>query len=265
MPGFDLNRFPNSSQIDAKCLLCAICHKILDYGLTNDCEHSFCKTCIEHQIEGQHKECPECQKPFSRKRTNKMRNNSNAVIVSGYVFRPDFTANGIINQLTINCKFQFNGCQEIIKVDKLSHHLNSCRYRFCSTCGLEIGGPEGHNCVQLLKNDRDDFVNKCDIFIRQRIAMKRLFRRERDDLKDEIMALTNQIVTLTNESDQLRIETAQCYHGQTIQTNERRMRELETQMQSIWETGKWTEKSTLITNYWNEQDYKWERWTDQCN
>ena len=142
MPGFEENLFIDLTKREANYLLCSICLSIFDNAVISvECGHSFCKSCVQQWIEGKHNTCPKCKTQFTRKRDN---SEVNSHIIGKYVFKPNFTANGIISQLKTNCKFQLNGCQEVIEFGLLSAHLKSCQHRLCSKCGHTA---EAHDCT----------------------------------------------------------------------------------------------------------------------
>ena len=156
MPGFERNRFIDLTEREAKHFTCSICLNIFNNAVRNDCEHTFCKDCVQQWINGNKKTCPECRKPFTtRKRNSRVRNEPNLVIVSNYTFKPNLLANNMINDLKVKCDFESNGCQELLQFGVLSAHLIQCEHRLCKTCGLNLGSNE-HNCVELLKNNANE-------------------------------------------------------------------------------------------------------------
>ena len=147
MPGFEESKFIDLTERVANHLMCSICLNIFDNAVMSECGHSFCKACVQQWVEGQHNKCPNCKTQFSRKR---MISNENQVFIAGYVFKPNFTANGIISDLKTKCEFEFNGCPEVMDFGLLSTHMKVCEHRLCKTCGSIAGRPEVHNCEQIL-------------------------------------------------------------------------------------------------------------------
>jgi hypothetical protein len=56
----------------------------------------------------------------------------------------------MLGKLTIRCKYEENGCQEISLLDNLSLHENSCDFRekLCDKCFCVL--LENHDCVKSL-------------------------------------------------------------------------------------------------------------------
>ncbi len=56
----------------------------------------------------------------------------------------------MLGKLTIRCKYEENGCQQILLLDNLSLHENSCDFRekLCDKCFCVL--LENHDCVQSL-------------------------------------------------------------------------------------------------------------------
>ena len=66
----------------------------------------------------------------------------------------------MVSDLTIKCDFEFNGCQQSVKLGLLSFHLKECPHRLCAKCGFGNITSVEHNCIDLLKNDRNDLKDK---------------------------------------------------------------------------------------------------------
>ena len=180
--GFDFNRFVDLSKREAKHLICSICLNIYDNAINSECGHTFCRQCLQKWIEDNHKECPECRKEFTRKRSNDLSNNDIFVFISNLVFSRNLKINSIINELNIKCNFAFNGCQESIELGLLSSHLKNCEHRYCEKCGFTAGRPEDHNCVELLKNDRNEWKRKFGEIKDQKSKLEEEVQRNRCDL-----------------------------------------------------------------------------------
>ena len=112
MSGFDINRFTDLNEREAKHLICSICHDIFNDAVKSGCEHTFCKSCVQQWIQTNHKECPDCRTKFTRKRSDSTENTDYSILIGNYIFKPNRTANSIINEMMIKCKYDFNGCQQ---------------------------------------------------------------------------------------------------------------------------------------------------------
>ena len=152
MPGYDINRFVDLSPKQAEHLICCICLNIFENAVNSDCRHSFCRQCIQQWIDGNHKECPKCKEVFASSKGPKRKSGVEVILIGSYDFRPDFTANGMINDLKVICDFEYNGCQEVIEFGSLSNHIKQCKHRYCKTCELAADPKGRHNCIQLMKS-----------------------------------------------------------------------------------------------------------------
>ena len=167
MPGFDTNRFTDLNENLTKHLICSICLNIFDNAVRSKCEHTFCKSCVKQWIESNNKECPECRKPFkTRKRSNTTECTENVVLIGNHIFKSNLMANNMINELMIKCKYDFNGCQQSVKLESLLSHMKVCPHRFCSKCDFTFDEDIEHNsvnCIELLKNDRNDLKERYEL------------------------------------------------------------------------------------------------------
>ena len=162
MTCFELNRFLDLSEREAKHLSCGICLNIFDNAISSECGHNFCKKCVQQWIQNNHNECPQCRKQFRRKRSNQMANDDNLVIISNNVFTRNLVVNSMISELRVRCDYYSNGCKQTVIFESLSSHLKECEYRVCKTCDLDVGTPEEHNCSQLLKNKLNEVKNQLE-------------------------------------------------------------------------------------------------------
>ena len=159
MPGFEVNRFIDLSKREAKLLNCVICLNIFNNPIKSECEHTFCKDCVEQWIDSNKTTCPECRKEFTtRKRSHCVTSDDNLVIIGNHVFKRHLIVSQFVNELNTKCDFEFNGCTEVLEFGLLSAHLKQCEHRICKTCGLDIDKDitslNDHNCVELLKTER---------------------------------------------------------------------------------------------------------------
>ena len=163
MPGFDTNRFIDLTEREAKHLICSICIGIFDGAVKSGCEHTFCKSCVQQWIETNHKECPECRTKFlTRKRSESTKFNDNLILIGNNIFKKNLLANSMVSELTIKCDFEFNGCQQSMKLDSLSSHIEDCDHNSCTKCNFIFNKDIEHNCIELLMNDSREFEDKYD-------------------------------------------------------------------------------------------------------
>ena len=154
MTSFDLNRFIDLTEKETKHLSCSICLNIFNNAIITSCGHTFCKSCLNTWIVWKRrKECPQCRKQFKKKKTNTAIDD-NCVVISNTVFTRNLMANSMVDELTIKCSYDFNGCQQTVRFGSLPSHMKDCQYRTCKTCDLSFGNCEEHNCLELLKRER---------------------------------------------------------------------------------------------------------------
>ena len=212
MPGFDINRFVALDQSLAQHLCCSICLNIFNESINCECGHTFCKTCVRELIDNRNKSCPECRQIMvTRKRSHSQTNDNQRglVVVNGYLFIRNIKINSIISELKIKCDFEFNGCQQTPQLGLLSDHLKTCEHRNCQTCGFTAGRADEHNCLELLKKDRDEWKLKYEK--REQLIDELKKRVSKHEKKDE-----SEDQSLDEDEDDRRI-------GDALQNRIRRM------------------------------------------
>ena len=161
MSGFDCDRIVSLDPNLVNGFQCDICLLILNNPLITKCGHTFCHKCLEQSIESGAKECAKCRKPFTKKRSNQLSNEDNYVIIKPFfVFTRNLKLYELINSLKIKCDYYLNGCEELVEIGSLEDHIKRCLRRLCNTCDLSFGRSVDHNCIELLKNDRNNFKEK---------------------------------------------------------------------------------------------------------
>ena len=92
-------------------LICPICFNILkNPKCCSDKKnsHSFCKECIDKNIQENNNKCPICKLNFEYKNNNEI--------------------NIKLNKLEFKCLFKNEGCNDIIKYSDYLNHINNCIY-----------------------------------------------------------------------------------------------------------------------------------------
>ena len=190
--GYDNYRFVGLSEGFSKPLMCSICLNIFKNAIRTDCEHTFCRECLQNWIWTHHKECPECRTNFSRKRSNDSKN----VLINNFVFKSHLIVNSLINELTIKCDYESNGCEEVMKLSQLTSHVKDCPHRLCKTCGLTKQRNNDHNCIELLKNDRNCLQNKSKELNEQNLRLileLKLSDAKQKQLSEEVKRLGDEL------------------------------------------------------------------------
>jgi E3 ubiquitin-protein ligase NRDP1 len=147
--GLDENRF--NSEVDEE-FRCSICRDIIEDPIATQCEHVFCKLCINKWL----------QKDFSCPVDRKPLNNSQ-------LCEPNRFFRNFYLKLELKCEFESNGCKKFCKIEDLFNHQKKCKYNpiveyECEKeCGalLTMKDEASHNCVQYLKNL--NFVQKKEL------------------------------------------------------------------------------------------------------
>ena len=91
-------------------LICSICYNILKNPIScsdKKNSHSFCKECIDIFLKENIK-CPLCKLIFEYKNNNNLKNE--------------------LNELSFNCQFKKEGCNEILFYSDYLDHINNCKY-----------------------------------------------------------------------------------------------------------------------------------------
>ena len=99
--GWDKKRFVHQTELMRK-LECSICSNILKSPLRNPCQHLFCKDCIIQSFNDGNNQCPVDKEPLS----------ADALIICP-------SAQQLLNNLIIKCKFEDMGCILMCKLEKL--------------------------------------------------------------------------------------------------------------------------------------------------
>lgn len=183
MSGFETSRFVGLSESMAKHMSCSICLGIYCKPVETQCGHTFCQQCIKQWINQNNNSCPQCRQQLANKRKRNSRNNNNSIDESVMFWETNRNFVNLINDLKIKCDFVLKGCNEVLELGLLSDHLEKCDYNYCKTCGLKMGKKDEHNCIELLKRDRNKFKQ---LFIEtQRFVEK--YKHDLNDNKNQLM------------------------------------------------------------------------------
>ena len=120
--GYEEDRFENKVDIKLKC---SVCLKVLKDPVQCPNEHYFCRSCIQTNLRHNAKTCPVCQHPLTEETLTK----------------PPRILTELLESLMIRCDNKNRGCQELIKLECLDHHVRSCGYsptRCRNACCAEV-------------------------------------------------------------------------------------------------------------------------------
>ena len=92
--------------------LCLICFNVLrDPVMCSRNQHCFCRSCIKQHLQNSQR-CPTC-------------NDELTVETLG---EPQRMVKDVINELNIHCVYNNRGCQEIVQLQHLDRHEDSCGF-----------------------------------------------------------------------------------------------------------------------------------------
>jgi hypothetical protein len=221
MSGFETSKFVDLNESLETHLSCGICYGIYNKPVETQCGHTFCEQCIRQWYENNvNKTCPYCKQQLGNKRKRNTRNDNS--FDSNVLFSKSkkvLLIIDLINDLKIKCDFVSNGCQEVVKLVSLSKHLEECNYNLCETCGLKMGKKYEHNCIELLKKERDyykqqSFESKKEVekyraeFIvaKNQLRIKSMsFEEEKNKLKEEISKSEKEKEELKAQIEKIKI------------------------------------------------------------
>ena len=199
--GFERNRFVDQN-IDEE-LICSICLNVFETAVTTDCVHTFCLECVKQMVTTNKKTCPECRTNFTPKRR---REDNNSIIVGNYVFRPNRTANNMISKLKIKCDYESFGCKKSIELSSLQTHLNECPFKRCKTCEMYFDSNDGHNCLEVIKRDRNDWKTKFN-------ELKQNYGKSLNSLRQQNSNLISNLSLLSLPMNSVTIENQRTFAG----------------------------------------------------
>ena len=107
--GYDEERFVTTVN---RNFLCLICFNVLkDPVMCSKNQHCFCRSCITQHLQNS-KRCPTC----------------NDELTVETLAEPPRILKDLINELNIHCVYNNRGCQEIVQLQQLDHHEDSCGF-----------------------------------------------------------------------------------------------------------------------------------------
>ena len=107
--GYEEERFEN--EVDST-LLCPICSNVLKDPVQCPNEHYCCRSCIVKHLHENSETCPTCQHHLTEETLSK----------------PPRLLTNMLQNLKIRCDHAKCGCRELIKLEFLDHHVESCGY-----------------------------------------------------------------------------------------------------------------------------------------
>ena len=108
-PGYDEERFVTTVN---RNFLCLICFNVLkDPVMCPRNQDCFCRACVKNHLENTQR-CPSCADELTEETLTV----------------PSRTERGYLNELKIRCVYRDRGCEEIVQLQHLDQHKDSCGF-----------------------------------------------------------------------------------------------------------------------------------------
>ena len=190
--GYEEDRFEN--KVDIK-LQCSVCLKVFKDPVQCPNEHYFCRSCIQSNLRHNAETCPVCQHPLTEETLTK----------------PPRILTELLESLVIRCDYENRGCQELIKLEFLDRHVQTCGYsptRCTNTGCAEVMNrheTEQHECE--LCEFRKIVCDECaEQLIWKSSRLHPCFmRKEIDDLARKLDVVQNDMGEVKHEMKQVKL------------------------------------------------------------
>ena len=107
--GYDEERFVTTVNRNFRCLICF--NVLKDPVLCPRNQHCFCRGCVTKHLENSQR-CPTCSDELTEETLTE----------------PNRMVKDYLNELTIRCVYHDRGCEEIVQLQHLDEHEDSCEY-----------------------------------------------------------------------------------------------------------------------------------------
>ena len=190
--GYEEERFKD--RVDIK-LQCSVCLKVLKDPVQCPNEHYFCRSCIQKSLRENAEACPMCQHHLTEETLTK----------------PPRILTELLEGLKIRCDNENRGCRELIKLEFLRRHVNTCGYS--PTRCANVGCTEVMNRNEKERHEREqcDFRKiVCDECGEQVIWKSSrvhpcFMRKEMDDLARRLNVVQNDMREVKDEVKQVKL------------------------------------------------------------
>ncbi len=194
--GYEEERFKD--KVDIK-LQCSVCQKVLKDPVQCPNEHYFCRSCIQKSLRETSEACPVCQHHLTEETLTK----------------PPRILMGFLQSLEIRCDHENRGCRELIKLEFLDQHVDSCGYS--PTPCTNVGCAEVMNRNEKERHEREqcDFRKiVCDECGEQVIWKSSrvhpcFMRKEMDDIVRRLNVVQNDVREVKE-----KVERVELTHGE---------------------------------------------------
>ena len=218
--GYEEERFKD--KVDIK-LQCSVCLKVLKDPVQCPNEQYFCRSCIQRSLRENSEACPMCQHHLTEETLTK----------------PPRILMDFLQSLEIRCDHENRGCQELIKLEFLARHINSCGYS--PTRCTNVGCAEVMNRNEKERHEREqcDFrkvvCNECgeQVIWKSSRVHPCFMRKEMDDLarrlnvvqndmrevKDEVSDVQNDVTEVKEKVERVELTQSEmaCITKETIE------------------------------------------------
>ncbi|CAB4039530.1 E3 ubiquitin- ligase PDZRN3-like [Paramuricea clavata] len=190
--GYEEERFKD--KVDIK-LQCSICLKVLKDPVQCPNEHYFCGSCIRINLRENAETCPMCQHHLTEE----------------YLTKPPRILTDFLQNLMIRCDHENRGCPELVKLEFLDRHVNSCGYSPtpCTNAGCAVvmnrHEKERHEREQC--QFRKIVCDECgeQVIWKSSRVHPCFMRKEMDDLARRLNVVQNNVRKVNDEIKQVKL------------------------------------------------------------
>ena len=206
--GYEEERFED--KVDIK-LQCSICLKVLKDPVQCPNEHYFCGSCIRKCLRENAETCPMCQHHLTEETLTK----------------PPRILTDFLQSLMIRCDHENRGCPELVKLEFLDRHVNSCGYSqtrctnagcaeemnrhekerhereqcqfrkiVCDECGEQVTWKSSRVHPCFMRKEMDDLARRFSVFQNDMRDVQNNMR----EVKDEVKLTQEEMVYLAKEA-----------------------------------------------------------------
>ena len=193
--GYEEHRFED--KVDIK-LRCSVCLKIFKDPVQCPNEHYFCRSCIQRNLRHNAKTCPVCKHPLTEEALT----------------NPPRILTQLLESLMIRCDYENRGCKELIKLEFLDRHVQTCAFsptRCTNTgCTEVINRHEKERHKRELCQFRKIVCNECgeQVIWKSSRLHPCFMRKEMDDLARRLDVVQNDMGEVKHEMKLTKEEMA---------------------------------------------------------
>ena len=193
--GYEEERFKD--KVDIK-LQCSVCLKVLKDPVQCPNEHYFCRSCIQKSLRENSEACPMCQHHLTEETLTK----------------PPRILMDFLQSLEIRCDHENRGCRELIKLEFLDHHVNSCGYSPTRCTNVGCAEVMNRNEKERHEGEQCDFRKiVCDecgepVIWKSSRVHPCFMRKEMDDIVRRLNFVQNDMRDVQNDMREVKDEVS---------------------------------------------------------